>query len=171
MLNRLFRFTGYLALAGFIAILLLFYLQKAGYGQIKLWLTCLTIAVAAFVFVQCTRNQRKPLPTLFRAIGWFVLLAALAGVLMIYEWIPAHKGWTVVNSVFVAGLFAAQLAILFELKRSHDFFRFLHILFTVVAFGVTVAVVCASPIPAWLLFPALVLNFCTASLVLFTGKK
>lgn len=170
-LKKILLWVEYAALAGVLVLAAMLLLGKFRYEHLKLFLSCLSLLISVFIFLNCADDRSGKYRKLFNAIGWFAFLSGILSLMMINELIKIDQYWNYLNMFLVLGLFVSQLSILQE-SKGMNLLKQINFILAVLSFVLLESAIAGFPFMFMVLFPALGLNLITgAVIVLRTGKN
>jgi len=170
-LKKILLWFEYLSLAGILVMFVMMISGKFNYNHLKLFLSCLSLLISVFIFMNCADDRSGKYRKLFNAIGWFAFLSGILSLLMINEWLKIDQYWNYLNMFLVLGLYVSQLSILYETKGM-NLVRHANFIFALISFVLLELAIGGFPLSFMVLFVAMALNLITAvSIVIGTGKN
>ena len=168
--KKILLWTEYASLAGVLVMAVMMLLGKFKYEHLKLFLSCLSLLISVFIFLNCADDRSGKYRKLFNAIGWFAFLSGILSLMMINEMLKIDQYWNYLNMFLVLGLYVSQLSILQE-SKGMDRIKQLNFIFAIISFVILELAIGGFPLSFMILFGTMALNLLTAVVIVIGTRK
>lgn len=170
LVKKILLWIEYGSLAGVLVMAAMMIFGKFRYEHLKLFLSCLSLLISVFVFLNCADDRSGRYRKLFNTIGWFAFLSGILSLMMINEMLKIDQYWNYLNMFLVLGLYGSQLSILQE-SNGMDRIKQLNFIFALVSFVILELAIGGFPLSFMILFGAMALNLFTAVVIVLGTRK